>query len=76
MYVTGVPSDHYNESVISQDNRSGYLSYSLFVGHMTVRFECVRIVKTRTNVKKFSRIVCVSLFSYQGSFALSVISDS
>ena len=41
MYVTGVPSDHYNESVISQDNLSGYLSYSLFVGHMTVRFECV-----------------------------------
>ena len=37
------------------------------------RFYCFWFVRTvLKNVKKFSRIVCVSLFSYQGFFVLSL----
>ena len=47
---------------ITQDNR---LAIS--------RFYCFWFVRTvLKNVKKFSRIVCVSLFSYQGFFVLSL----
>ena len=67
MYVTGVPSDHYNESC-DLSRQPFWLSLVFTVCRSYDR--SIRMCpdrKTRTNVKKFSRIVCVSLFNCQGT---------